>query len=107
MHALRLLLIPALMLVLAAQVVAAVDADSGEPPVLQISISDGQRLLKHWNSGLFGQVWSGPACDVFRTKLKVSLPNLQDQLGFIPSQVLATLVKGRFQLFAGVHDLWC
>jgi hypothetical protein len=84
--------VPALSFLLCACVLAhAADA----PPIVEVAIPDGTRLIQHWNANPVGQMWNDPGLVPIRAKIDTLKPQMIEELGCDPFAVLAALKSFR------------
>jgi hypothetical protein len=73
------------------------------PPILDISIPDGARLIQHWNANPVGQMWNDPTLAPIRARLDAAKPEMTQELGCDPLAALAALKSFRL-VVSGVGD---
>ena len=76
----------------------AVNAADANPTIVDVTISDGARLVQHFHDGIYFKLWSSPSLTSVRAKLDEVKPQAQEQLGFDPFAALAGLVSARLQV---------
>jgi hypothetical protein len=74
-----------------------VGADSPSP-IVDLTISNGARLIQHFHDSIYSKVWSSPSLAAVRAKLDEVKPQAQEQLGFDPFAVLEGLASARLQV---------
>jgi hypothetical protein len=67
-------------------------------PIVDLTISDGIRLIQHFHDSIYFKVWSSPSLAAVRAKLDELKPQAQEQVGFDPFAVLAGLISARLQV---------
>src|SRR5271154_4987302 len=75
----------------------AVSADA-PPPILDLTISNGTRLIQHFHDSIYFKVWSSPSLAAVRAKLDEIKPQAQEQVGFDPFAVLEGLASARLRV---------
>lgn len=77
------------------RLVAGADAPS---TIMDLTISNGARLIQHFHDSIYFKVWSSPSLAAVRAKLDEVKPQAQEQLGFDPIAVLEGLASARLQV---------
>ena len=63
---------------------AALTPAADAPVLAQFTISDGQRLVQHFQASVFGRLWADPAMAPLRARLDEQMPMIEAELGFSP-----------------------
>ncbi len=75
-------------------------APAADAPVLaQFTISDGQRLVQHFQASVFGRLWSDPAMAPLRARLDEQMPMIEAELGFAPLSLPESLTSAQATMF--------
>jgi hypothetical protein len=67
-------------------------------PIVDLTISNGARLLQHFHDSIYFKVWSSPSLAAVRAKFEEVKPQAQEQIGFDPYAALAGLASARLQV---------
>jgi hypothetical protein len=68
------------------------------PPMLDLTISNGARLIQHFHDSIYFKVWSSPSLAVVRAKLDEVKTQALEHVGFDPFAALEGLASARLQV---------
>ncbi len=77
------------------RLVAGADAPA---PIVDLTISNGARLLQHFHDSIYFKVWSSPSLAAVRAKFEEVKPQAKEQVGFDPYAALDSLASARLQV---------
>jgi hypothetical protein len=78
------LLVPCLALALAAPA-------AEQPPMMQLTVADGARLIQRWEAGIYAKLWNDRALDAARARFAEQLAKAEGEAGFKFLDLLAAL----------------
>ncbi len=79
-----------------------VSLSAGEAgPLVDLSLSDGAKLIERWNASIYGKLWNDPALAHPRSKLMDKLAEIEAGIGFAPTDALSKLTAGGLRVLPG------
>ncbi len=78
---------------------AALTPAADAPVLAQLTISDGQRLVQHFQASVFGRLWADPAMAPLRARLDEQMPMIEAELGFSPLSLPESLTSAQATMF--------
>lgn len=64
-----------------------------QPPIMELLVSDGPRLVQRWESSLYAKLWNDRVMEANRAKVAEQMAAMSEGLGVSPMELLASLAS--------------